>query len=368
MHNFDEVKRLGIKKGDTVLIERAGDVIPKVVKVVTSKRTGKEKKINIPSKCPVCAGDVAKEKEEEVCPVRSIKDKGKKGKTSNGVYWYCINPDCPAQIKRSLIHFASRAAMDIEGMGEAVVEELVDKGMVRSHSEIYSLKREDFLKLSLFKEKRAQNLISAIEKSKSRPLSRFLFGLGIKHVGEKAALVLAEEFSNIDAFFRLKQSDLEQIDEVGSIMASSIVKFFSSGKVKKMLQELKSAGLGMTQKKKTSKKSKITGKTFVFTGELEGFTRDQAKAKVEEFGGEWSSSVSKNTDFVVVGLNPGSKFDKAKKIGVKIIDEKGLEYASNFQFSILEVRSKITDDEEIIKREAHWKNILKSRELGYNEN
>lgn len=323
LHNFDEVKRLGIKIGDTVLIERAGDVIPKVVKVITSKRTGKEKKIKVPLKCPVCSGDVEKEKEEEVYPVRSIRGKNKKGKTSNGVYWYCINPDCPAQLKRSLIHFACRAAMDIEGMGEAVVEELVDKDMARSHSDIYSLEKKDFLKLSLFKDKRAQNLAEAIEKSKSRPLSKFLFGLGIKHVGEKAALVLAEKFNNIDTFFNLKQSDLEQIDEVGPIVASSIVKFFSSDKVKKMIKELKSAGLDMTQKKKTTKKSKITGKAFVFTGELKEFTRGQAREKVEEFGGKWSSSVSKQTDFVVVGSNPGSKLDNAKKIGVKIIDEKG---------------------------------------------
>jgi len=303
LHNFDEVKRLGIKEGDTVLIERAGEVIPKVVKVITTKRTGKEKAVKIPAKCPVCGGEVAKEKEEEV-------------------YWYCINPDCSAQLKRSLLHFASRSAMDIEGMGESAVEELVDRGMVRSLCDIYSLKKVDFLKLPLFKEKKANNLVRALEESKARPLSRFLYGLGIRQVGEKAAGMLADKFKNINAFFKLKEADLEAIGEIGPIMAASIAAFFSSAKTKKLIQRFKNAGLSMTQAARAVKESKISGKVFMFTGELDEFSRNQARRLVEELGGKWVSSVSKSVDFVVVGKNPGSKYNKAKQLGLKLIDEK----------------------------------------------
>ena len=303
LHNFDEVKRLGIKKGDTVLLERAGEVIPKIIKVITSKRTGKEKKISVPPECPVCGEGVDKEKEGEV-------------------YWYCINPNCPAQIKRSLIHFASRGAMDIEGMGESVAEELVNRGLIKSLSDIYHLRKEEFLKLPLFKNRRASNLITAMEKSKGKPLSRFLFGLGIKHVGEKAAFILAEKFKNIDSFFKLKKSDLEQIDEIGPAMASSIVKFFSSRKTKAMIGEFKKAGLKLTQEEAPRAKSKITGKVFVFTGELQNISRNQAQEKVQSQGGSWAAAVSKNTDFVVAGANPGSKYAKARQLGVLIISEK----------------------------------------------
>ncbi|UCC95944.1 MAG: NAD-dependent DNA ligase LigA [Candidatus Omnitrophota bacterium] len=302
LHNFDEVRRLDVHEGDTVLIERAGEVIPKVVKVITSKRSGKEKAVRIPSRCPVCKSAVAKEKEEEV-------------------YWYCTNIDCPAQLKRSLIHFASRGAMDIEGMGESVIEELVNRKVIKSVVDIYVLTKNDFLKLPLFKEKKANNIIAAIEKSKDRSLARFLYGLGIKHVGEKAASLLAERFKNIRYFFQLKKIDLEGIPEIGPIMASSIVKFFSASKAKKMIEEFKKAGVNLTRKSTVVKKGKISGKTFIFTGELKGLTRSQAQRLVEENGGRWVSSMSKSIDFVVVGENPGSKYAKAKKLELKIIDE-----------------------------------------------
>ena len=254
LHNFDEVKRLGIREGDTVLIERAGEVIPKVVKVITSKRTGKEKNIKLPLKCPVCGGEVAKEKEEEV-------------------YWYCINPDCPAQLKRSLLHFASRSALDIEGMGESLVEELVNRGVVKSIADIYNLTKEKLLTLPLFKEKKANNVISAIEKSKASSLSRFLYGLGIKHVVEKAASLLADKFKDIDSFFKLKKQELEAIPEIGPIMAESIVNFFSSSRASKLIAHLKSRGCVLKEKPKAKKKTKITDKVFIFTGELSLFTR-----------------------------------------------------------------------------------------------
>lgn len=303
LHNFDEVERLGIREGDTVLIERAGEVIPKVVKVVTTKRTGKEKKVKLPSKCPVCGAEVAKEKEEEV-------------------YWYCINPDCPAQLKRSLIHFASRSALDIEGMGQSLVEELVNRGMVKSIADIYGLTKEKLLKLPLFKEKKADNVISAIEKSKKSSLGRFLYGLGIKHVGEKAASLLADRFKNIDSFFKLKKEDLEAIPEIGPVMAESIVKFFSSSKTAKLISHLKSKGCSMQERVRVKIKTKISGKIFIFTGELLGFTRSQAQKTVEEQGAKSVSSISKNIDFVVAGQNPGSKYDKAKRLGLNIIDER----------------------------------------------
>ncbi len=303
LHNFDEVKRLSIKEGDTVLIERAGEVIPKVVKVITSKRSGKEHAVKIPAVCPVCGGKVAKTKEEEV-------------------YLYCINPDCPAQLKRSLIHFASRAAMDIEGMGESLVDELVERGMVKSICDIYDLTKNDLLKLPLFKEKKAANIIAALEESKYRSLARFLYGLGIRQIGEKGAGMLADKFKMIDEFFKLKTTDLERIDEVGPIMASSIVDFFSSPKTKKIIQRFKNAGLNMTYVKKVTKTSTISGKVFIFTGELEGFSRDEAHRVVEEMGAKWVSSVSKGVDFVVAGKNPGSKLAKASKLGLKVIDEK----------------------------------------------
>ncbi|MCM8819698.1 MAG: NAD-dependent DNA ligase LigA, partial [Candidatus Omnitrophica bacterium] len=302
LHNFDEVERLDIRVGDTVLIERAGEVIPKIVKVITSKRKGTEKKISVPKKCPQCNGEIVKEKEEEV-------------------YWYCINPNCPARIKGSLLHYASRGAMDIEGLGGAVVEELVNRGLVKSIVDIYKLKKEDFLKLPLFAEKKANNLVMAIEASKNRPLWRFIYGLGIRHIGEKAAFILAEHFKNIEQFFTLTEADLQNIPEIGPVMASSVVKFFSSPSIQKMIYELKKYGINLSGERKETIKSKISGKTFIFTGELETFSRSQAQKAVENLGGKWVTSISKNIDYVVVGKNAGSKYDKAKALGLKIIDE-----------------------------------------------
>jgi len=302
LHNFDEIKRLDVRKADTVLLERAGEVIPKIVKVIKSRRSGKEKKVSIPSVCPVCKGRVAKEKEEEV-------------------YWYCLNPDCPAQLKRALKHFASRGAMDIEGMGESLVDILVDRKIVKSLVDIYRLTGKELINLPLFKEKKAANLISAIEKSKRKSLSQFLYGLGIRHVGEKAAMVLAERFQLIDQFFKLKNDDLEKMPEVGPVMAASVVEFFSNPKTKKMIEEFRRVGVNLNQQKSAAKKSKLKAKTFVFTGELEGLSRAQAKQLIKTAGANWSSSVSKNTDFVVVGKNPGSKYNKAKALGVKILNQ-----------------------------------------------
>ncbi|MBU1122346.1 MAG: NAD-dependent DNA ligase LigA [Candidatus Omnitrophota bacterium] len=303
LHNFDEVKRLDIRVGDTVLIERAGEVIPKVIKVIFSKRKGCEKKIKVPNNCPVCGEKIAKEKEEDV-------------------YWYCVNPDCPAQLKRSLLHFTSRDAMDIDGMGDSVVDALVNMAMVKSIVDIYNLCEDDFLKLPLVAKKKAANLVSAIEKSKDRSLSRFLYGLGIRGVGEKGASVLASKYLNIENIFSVKESQLKEVSEIGPVLASSVVKFFSSTHVKKMIREFKQVGVNLIETKKRAQHDLLADKIFIFTGELETFSRSHARRMVEELGGQWVSSISKNIDFVVVGDNPGSKYKRAKKLGLKIIGEK----------------------------------------------
>jgi DNA ligase (NAD+) len=302
LHNFDEIKRLDARVGDEVLIERAGEVIPKIVKVVASKRPSKTVPVKTPGRCPICAGDVAKEDFEEV-------------------YWYCLNPDCPAQVKRALLHFGSRAAMDIEGRGESVVEELVNRKLVKRVVDIYYLKKDDFLSLPLFKEKKAANVIRAIEKSKVKPLSRFLYGLGIRHVGQKCALILARRFKHIERFFALKKDDLEKIPEIGPVLAASVVKFFAASKTKRMIAEFKKMGMGLSEQAVPVSESGLTGKTFVFTGELDSLSRPEAQRLVEESGGNCSSSVSRRTSFLVLGRNPGSKYSKAKQLGVKILSE-----------------------------------------------
>jgi DNA ligase (NAD+) len=302
LHNFDEIERLDIRQGDTVLIERAGEVIPKIVKVIPGKRKGTEKKIHVPKTCPVCAQQVAKEKEEEV-------------------YWYCLNPDCPAKIKQSLFHFASRGAMEIEGMGESVIEALINLKLVKSLVDVYRLKKEDLLKLPLFAEKKAQNLLTAIETSKKQVLARFIYGLGIRHIGEKAAVLLAQRFNKIEQFFKLKEADLEAIPEIGPIMALSVINFFSLPKTVELIEGFKKAGLNLVQQSVKAKKTHINGKVFIFTGELEDFSRGQAQKAVQERGGRWVSAISKNIDYVIVGNNPGSKYAKAKELKLNIITE-----------------------------------------------
>jgi DNA ligase (NAD+) len=302
LHNFDEIKRLGVKIGDRVILERAGEVIPKIIKVVESVRTGREKEFKIPDVCPVCGSKISKEKEEEVA-------------------YRCINPSCSAQIERGLAHFACRSAMDIEGMGEAAIEQLVAKGLIKDFADIYTLKKQDLLSLELFKDKKADNLLKAIEKSKQQPLSRLLYGLGIRHVGEKAAYLLAQKFRSIDALIQAKHQDLDAIYELGSVMSGSIVDFLKQEGTKALIKKMKAAGLNLKEKAASFKKSALSGKTVVFTGEFKGFTRTQAESIIREHGGNPVSVVSKNTDFLVMGDNPGSKYGKAKELGLKIINE-----------------------------------------------
>lgn len=304
LHNFDEIRRLGVKIGDPVIVQRAGDVIPKVLKVIEEQRTGKEKNFEIPEECPVCDAPIAKEKEVEVA-------------------YRCTNPGCPAQLTRGLTHFASRDAMDIEGMGDVVVNQLVEKQMIKDIADIYGLVRKDFLALELFADKRADNLLKAIEKSKAKPLSKLLYGLGIRHVGEKAAYTLAQRFLSLDAIAAASEIELRTLREVGPVLAQSIVSYFKLGTTQTLLRKLKRAGLAMKEVPAAAQGPQLlAGKTVVFTGELEKYTRSEAEKAVRALGGNPTGSVSAKTDFVVVGKDPGSKADKAKKLGVKILSEK----------------------------------------------
>ncbi|MFB0528084.1 MAG: NAD-dependent DNA ligase LigA [bacterium] len=306
LHNFDEIKRLDVRIGDRVIVERAGEVIPKIVKVVESVRKGRREIFEVPEKCPECGGRITKEKEEEVA-------------------YRCINPSCPAQLERGLVHFASRNAMDIEGFGESVVEQVVRNGLVKDFAGIYSLIKQDFLKLELFAEKRAQNLLDAIEKSKERPLARLLFALGIRHVGEKAAETLAEEFGSINALMEAEEDELERIPEVGPALAGSVREFFRQKEIKILIDKLKKAGLRTEQKRVRKGPQVLAGKTFVFTGELKGYSRAEAEELVKNLGGKASSSVSKQTSYVVIGESPGSKYGKAKALGVPVLSEEQFE-------------------------------------------
>lgn len=300
LHNFDEIERLGVKEGDRVLIERAGEVIPKVVKVV---RNAGKKALAIPKACPVCSGKVIKEKEEDVA-------------------YRCINPSCPAQLERGILHFSSRGAMDIDGMGEAVVKQLVELKVLRNFADIYhKINKEVLLKLELFKDKKAQNLLDAIEKSKQQPLSRLIFALGIRHVGEKAAFVLAQRFRTMDGLLKSRKESLDEIYEVGEVLSASVVDFFKQPQTIKLIGDLRRAGLNFSEPASGVKSTLLAGKALVFTGEMKSFSRRQAEELVRSLGGNAVSTVSKKTDFVVAGEEPGSKFSKAKELGVKIINE-----------------------------------------------
>ncbi len=302
LHNFDEIKRLGVHKGDRVLVERAGDVIPKIVKVVGSSSKSKRAAFSVPTRCPECGGEIAKEKDEEVA-------------------YRCRNPLCPRQIERGLVHFASRGAMDIEGLGTAVVEQLVDQKMVRDFADIYFLKKEDLLQLELFADKKAENLLAAIERSKQQPLSKFLFALGIANVGEKAAWTLARRYGSFQKLMEAPADDLEAIHEIGKVIARSVGTFVQQPSTQKLVGKFQKAGVNFTEPVDSVVLSKFKDKKFVFTGELERMTRAQAASRVKELGGDVVSSVSKNTDFVVAGNNPGSKYQKAVALGVKVVNE-----------------------------------------------
>jgi DNA ligase (NAD+) len=298
LHNQDEIDKKDVRVGDTVVIQRAGDVIPEVVQVIQSKRTGKERKFKMPSKCPVCGAEVIREE----------------------AIHRCIGLDCPAQLKGRIKHFASKRAMDIEGLGVKLIDQLVDKGLVKDVADIYTIKKEHLIELERMADKSAQNIIDAIEVSKTKPLSKFLYALGIRHVGETTAEDLARHFLRLDDFFHLSEEDLMDVEGIGPEVAASVYQFFRDKKNKQSIELLKKAGVKVIEPK-AKEKGKLAGKSFVFTGALKSYGRDEARNIVESLGGMTASSISKKVDFVVVGEDPGSKFDKARELGIQTLTE-----------------------------------------------
>lgn len=301
LHNMDEIARLGVEIGDWVEVERGGDVIPKVTRVLEDKDHPRGHKIfHMPQKCPVCGGQVVR--------------------TEGEADHRCINANCPAKLRETILHFASRHVMNIEGMGEALVNQLTDRGLVKNVADIYRISKSNLLSLERMGDKSAQNILDEIDASKKLPLERLIFGLGIRFVGERTAQFLAEHFGSMEALRDATEEELLKVQEVGPRIAQSIVEFFREPKNRELLNALKDAGLRFTGKKK-ERGTRLAGKTFVLTGTLARLTRDQAKKLIEDAGGRVSGSVSKKTDYVVAGSDAGSKLDKAKQLGVAVIGE-----------------------------------------------
>jgi DNA ligase (NAD+) len=303
LHNMDEVERLGLQIGDTVLIERAGEVIPHVLRVV---KEGKDRKpFRMPGKCPECGSTIHKSDDE--------------------VAYRCVNAACPAKRKESLLHYASRHAMDIDGLGDKIVDQLVDKGMVKDVADLYALKEDEVAALERMAEKSAQNLIAEIEGSKKNSLARLIYALGIRFVGERTGQLLAEHFSSLEELAAAKEEQLEAVNEVGPKVAAAIAEFFSETANRQLIKKLHKAGVNPTAERREVKSDKLAGKSFVFTGGLANRSREEAGEIVQQHGGKVSGSVSKKTDYVVVGIDPGSKYDKAKELGVTILTESEFE-------------------------------------------
>ncbi len=304
LYNFDEIERKDIRIGDYVVIRKAGEIIPQVVRVLKEERTGDEKRFDIPKKCPACGDDVIKEE----------------------VYLKCYNPLCTAQAKRRIIYFASRNAMDIEGFGPALVEQLVDKRIIKDYADIYSLKIDDLVPLERMGEKSAQNLIDAIEKSKIRDLHLLICALGIQNIGSHAAEVLSKHFGTLDNLMKASAGELEEIFEIGNIMAKSIVDFFSNSHTQDVINKLKAAGVNLsTTYEEANTVSQIAGKSFAVTGTLNGYTRKEIEDIIKNLGGKVSSAVSGKTDFLIAGESPGSKLETAKKLGTTILSKEEFE-------------------------------------------
>lgn len=299
LHNEDEVRRKDVRIGDWVIVRRAGEVIPEVVKSIPERRTGKEKEFKMPERCPACGGPV-------------IRPPGE-------VAYRCENLSCPARIKESIRHFASRRAMDIEGLGEKLVDKLVETGLVRKLSDIYRLRKEDLVNLERMGEKSAQNLLEQIARSKNAGLARLIFALGIRYVGEHLAEVLAEHFPSLEALSQTDYYELLQIPEIGPRIAQSLVDFFKNEENRRLIRELKE--LGVKTEAERLKEGPLSGKTFVFTGSLSSFTREEARRLVESLGGRVASGVSRKVDYVVVGADPGEKLRKAQELGITILTE-----------------------------------------------
>jgi DNA ligase (NAD+) len=306
LHNMDEIGRLGVKIGDWVQVERGGDVIPKVAKVIDDDDKDHPrgtKEFVMPENCPVCGTKVVR--------------------TEGEVDYRCVNANCPAKLLGTILHFASRGVINIDGMGESLVSQLIERGLVKNVADIYALTKKDLLSLDRFAEKSAQNILDEIEASKRLPLERVIYGLGIRMVGERTAQFLAEHFGSMEALEQAGVEELQNVNEVGPRIAESIVEFFSIAANRKLVERLRESGLTLKGVKK-ERGTKLAGKVFVLTGTLAHFTRDEAKKMIEGAGGKVTGAVSKKTDYVVAGADAGSKLEKAKELSVAVIDEKEL--------------------------------------------
>jgi DNA ligase (NAD+) len=301
LHNEDEIERLGVHIGDTVLIERSGDVIPKVVRVVAEGTH--RKPFRMPSHCPICGGDVVRQEGEAASR--------------------CINTNCPARLKESILHFSARGVMDIDGLGEALVDQLVDQKLVRSVADLYDLELSQLINLERMGKKSAEKLLGNIDRSRSLPLPRLLSGLGIPFVGERTGQILADTFGSLDAIMEADAEELQRAQEVGPKVAQALVQFFRESHNRELVERLRSAGLTFIHERKR-RGSALEGLTFVLTGTLSNLTREDAKQKIEDAGGKVSGSVSRKTNFVVAGEDAGSKLEKARELGVKVIGEEEL--------------------------------------------
>ena len=301
LHNEDEIRRLDVKIGDTVVVGRAGDVIPDIFRVLKELRTGNEKIFNFPSKCPVCGGPVKRAEGEAA--------------------YKCVNKNCPAIKREAIYHFVSKGALDIEGVGPKIINQLMDIGLVKDSPDLYKLKKEDLLNLERFADKSADNAIQAVQSRKTVALDRFIFALGIPYVGSETALDLARKFGVLDKLAEAETEELLTVRDIGEVVARSIYDWFRNSYNQKLLKKFADAGLKILKQESVQKSDKLSGKTFVFTGTLEHFSREQAEELVRQHGGDASSSVSRETDYVVTGEGSGSKYERARKLGVNILSE-----------------------------------------------
>jgi len=305
LHNADEIARKDIREGDTVIVEKAGEIIPQVVRSIGEKRTGDEIPFTMPDLCPSCNGPVSRD--------------------TDTVFYRCLNPSCPAQIKARLRHFAGRNAMDIEGLGPAVIDQLVEHGFVTDIADLFLLQKSQMVELDKIGDKSATNLVAAIDAARSRDLWRLVHGLGIRHVGVTAARSLARRFGSLDAIQNATQEDLAEVEDIGPVMAETITQFFGDSRNRRLIDRLRDAGVNTETQLEPSPTTPVegpfTGKTVVLTGKMKGFTRTEAKRIIEQLGGKCTSSVSSKTDYVVAGADPGSKLDRAQELGITILTE-----------------------------------------------